>query len=243
MAPNHTPRRHSEIDAFRSHARFDLVHDENNASFGSLSGAGNLRRFDGRRHHVCFDGPQVRPWQRRRADALTRIVVEHGSLSQLSPNPLSQPALFVGVRVAAVVPVRVKAAVIAAATRSQGWIGVRNVTRSDTRPDSFIRSGGGFRGRGLAGYGWLTVTVRSCGFVASRCNRKQQDACQKNDSRDSHDSVSIPEKRKCIVLRYLSTRLHSPMIMAVESGMRCAAVKFGTGGFALHPRSEELPSV
>ncbi len=238
MAPNHTPRRHSEFDAFRSHARFDSLHNTHGASFGSLSGAGNLCRFDGRRHYVCLDGPQVRPWQRRRADALTRIVVEHGSLSKLSPNPLSQPTLFVGVRVAAVVPVRVKATVIAAATRSHGWVGVRNVTRSDTRPDSFIRSSGGFRG--LAGYSGLTVAVRSCGFVASRCNRKQQDACQKNDSRDSHDSVSIPEKRQCIVLWYLSTRLHSPMIMAVESGMRCAAVKFGTGGFALQPGLEEL---
>lgn len=240
MAPNHTLRRHSENDALRSHARFASVHDAYNASFDSLSGAGNLRRFDRRRHHVCLDGPQVRPWQRRRADALTRIVVEHGSLSKLSPNPLSQPALFVGVGIAAIVPVRVKAAVIAAATRSHGWIGVRNVTRSDTRPDSFIRSGGGFRG--LAGYSGLPVAVRSCGFVGSRCNRKQQDGCQKNDSWDSHDSVSIPEKRKCIGLCYLSTRLHSPMIMAVESGMRCAAVKLGTGGFALQPGPEELPS-
>lgn len=240
MAPNHTPHRHSEIDAFRSHARFDSIHDAYNASFGSLSGAGNLRRFDGRRHHVCLDGPQVRPWQRRRADALTRIVVEHGSLSQLGPYPLTQPALFVGVRVAAIIPVRVKAAVIAAATRSHSWIGVRNETRSDTRPDSFIRSGSGFRG--LAGYSGLAVAVRSSGFVASRCNRKQQDACQNNDSRDSHDSVSIPEKRQCISLWYLSTRLHSPMIMAVESGMRCAAVKFGTGGFALQPEPEEIPS-
>lgn len=240
MPPNHTLRRHSVNDAPRSHARFASVHDAYNASFGSLSGAGNLRRFDRRRHHVCLDGPQVRPWQRRRADALTRIVVEHGSFSKLSPNPLSQPALFVGVGFAAVVPVRVKAAVIAVATRSHGWIGVRNVTRSDTRPDNFIRSGRGFRG--LAGDSGLTVAVSSCGFVASRCSRKQQDACQKNDSRDSHDSVSIPEKRKCIVLWHLSTRLYSPMIMAVESGMRCAAVKFGTGGFALQTRSEELPS-
>lgn len=241
MAPNQTPRRHSEIKAFQSHARFDALHATHSASVGSLGGAGNLRRFDGRRHHVCLDGPHVRPWQSCRADALTGIVFEHGSLSELSSYPLSQPTVFVGVRVAAIVPVRVKAAVIAAATRSHGWIGVGNVTRSDTRPDSFIRSGGHVRG--LAGYSGLTVAVNRCEFVGSRCNRKQQEACQKNDSRDSHDSVSIPEKRQCTALRYLSTRLHSPMIMAVESGMRCAAVKFGTGEFALQPGPKELPSV
>lgn len=81
---------------------------------------------------------QVRPRHGSRADALTRIVIQHRSLSELGSHPLSQPAFLVGVRSTAVIPTRVKAAIVTAFARIHCWQLIRHITRRNTRPDDFV---------------------------------------------------------------------------------------------------------
>ena len=170
------------------------------------------------------DGLQVRSRSRSRADALTGIVIQHRSLSKLCSHPFSQPAFSIGLRLTAIISVRVKTAVVTTFARIHRRKLIRHVTRLNTWPNGLISDN---RTRGLLrrrSFG------RAIGIVCWLGPREGGAHCQADESQKSghrvasHQWSQFTNQSLC-----LSAKSIAEVIQSLPSRTDCPARISGQG--------------
>lgn len=184
---------------------------------------GNWRDFDsGLLADVC--SLQVRSRHRSRADALTGIVIQHRSLSELGSHPFSQPAFSISLRPAAVVSMWVKATAVTAFARTHSRKLIRHVTRLYTWPDGFVNDDLPRRLRRRRSFG------HTIGIVCRLSQREGGEYCQADESQISghrafsHQRSQFTDQSLC-----LSTQSITEVIQSLSCRTDCPARISGHG--------------